>query len=256
LLSSRYTATTNRTFDVTLRAVPPPAMSYGARRSLRERAGMSARTPRPTRVPDVLYKFTERRYADMMVNTGAFRIGTLHDFRRIERHAELIGDAEEGIKIVEDAVEGARVETPETQSSVSRQLFKLAPGTRVQLKGLTLQVKVDESDCHIYCFTESSNPGAWPGCDTCVEIRDPPAFIREISRSAGLGDQFKMGKCVYKRRVEPTDDPQAVPAVLIKPRKYAHQQEWRALWPPARTGEVIAPFNVLCPSAVRFCKII
>jgi hypothetical protein len=218
---------------------------------------MSARTPRPTRVPDVLYKFTARRYAELMVNEGVFRIGTLHDFRRIERHAELIGDAEEGIKVVEDAAEGDRVETPETQSWVSRHLFKLAPGAGLLLKGSPmLKVKVDEPDCLIYCFTESSNPDAWPDCDTCVEIRDPRAFICEISRSAGLGDEFKMGKCVYKQRVEQTDDPEADPAVLIKPAKYAHQQEWRALLALRPCRQVDRPVNVHCSSAARFCRII
>jgi hypothetical protein len=49
-------------------------------------------------LPPPLFKYTKRIHALSLVNKGEVKIGTLHDFQRIERHAPMIGDKDEGKK--------------------------------------------------------------------------------------------------------------------------------------------------------------
>src|SRR3989344_9466102 len=49
----------------------------------------------------ILFKYTTKENAKKIVNDGSFMIGTLYDYRNIEKYSQGIADKEEGIKHTE-----------------------------------------------------------------------------------------------------------------------------------------------------------
>ena len=50
----------------------------------------------PPRLPAELFKYSKWAHAEALIRWGQIRVGTLDDYRNIEKHSSLIGDKEEG----------------------------------------------------------------------------------------------------------------------------------------------------------------
>jgi hypothetical protein len=71
------------------------------------------------------------------------------------------------------------------------------------------------------------------GYDTIVRIRDAEAFVRAVSNSLAKVERVRPGvlaRVQYCGRAQMVDEP-GLPAEIVKDARYAHQCEWRAIWP-------------------------
>lgn len=186
----------------------------------------------PAAIPPVLFKFTEQRFADSMLNMGIFRIGTLHDF-----------------------VAGTRMLSADTQNRVTKQMFKLGHGARVSLTNVRMTLREEHPDCFVYCLTDNAAARTAGHYDACIEIRQPVEFASRLRAAiSGLGwriSQQGIGYCLYEGRDEDVNDAPRHHAFL-KPEQYAFQREWRIVWPTA--VKPIRPMNVICMPAAMLCR--
>lgn len=217
-------------------------------------------------MPPVFYKFTDSRYVWGMLNMGVFRIGTLYDYRRVERYPEPIGDSGEGKTVVEDTVVRRTFATGkdfESTSWVLRQSFGIEAGaTNFTFENSGASTSIEMRDHFLYCFSEAPTRAAAGGYDACVEIRNPPRFIELLSRASGLvcgvgGPYAPFGfeKCIYaERRSKPSTYRADVQrAILLKPPRFQHQREWRCIW-SFGSRSPIEPLKVMCPEAGLLCR--
>jgi hypothetical protein len=89
-----------------------------------------------TRPP--LYKYSKWAHTEDLIRWGKIRVGTLRDYRNIERHAAGIGDAAEGHKELNEIIGEA---TGETLSDFSASVMAAAfPGIAGACGGLHCQL--------------------------------------------------------------------------------------------------------------------
>lgn len=204
--------------------------------------------------PSSLFKFTKQCYADQMLTKGAFRIGTLHDYRRTE-HVVQIQDAGEGTRSTYEYHGNGRIVGTEG-SWVANSIFKPVPDRQISLSGIALAVVENHPDCFIYCFSETAQADVETNYDACIEILDPLRFILDLSIAAGFSepsDKVAFGKCRYVGRDQEVGAELDIPMAFRKPASYMMQQEWRAVWFHTSVSPT-APIDVLCPQAAKLCR--
>jgi hypothetical protein len=204
-------------------------------------------------LPRRLYKFMTALHAENTVRSGVFRIGSLAEYRNVELFQDDIGDAGEGTAVLKDS--RMAMQNEETMSWPMRQIFKTEPNTGITIQNCT--ARIDWTlDLYVYCMHGSNGRtlSASPNYDTCIEIRDPLAFLDALSGSLQLGDA-RAGKCRYIDRDHEVVGASPPPVELLKPERYGYQDEWRFVWPSTRRHPAES-FNVLCREATKFCRIV
>jgi hypothetical protein len=196
-----------------------------------------------------------------MLERGSIRIGTLHEFRRVEEHGSEIGDREEGIVTACSADPIVDLQRPETVSPVVRQVLGI-PADAVPppfvFQDIEFRGRADSPDCWIYCTSRSFDEAAMKRMnrDACVIINRPEEFFRALTtklRTLGLVTGFSLGPCIYTDRVQHYTTLPATHPALIKDHSHAYQNEARAIWFPRSLP--IEHIDISCPEATLLCTL-
>ena len=204
----------------------------------------------------VLYKYLKKEYAELLINKGNLRIGTLYEYRDIEKHGKIIGDEGEGTKSVYMEMNNVTW-TKDTQPAFGKSFFNLGEGGVVHFDGITLEKPTHSPNYYMYCTTSVIDENALVdfGYDTCVVIENPTKFflaVNRVMRHKGIYEG--VFPCAYQsRRVAHYQDNGIHPAI-IKPTEYRNQSEVRALWRPKKNKA--EPMVIECFKARQFCKIL
>jgi hypothetical protein len=183
-----------------------------------------------------LYKYMKRKYADAMLAEGSVKIGTLYEFWAMEALGNEVGDRYEGRAFCE--IPGQRIDEilsdndPSYMARWVRETLASAPEARYFKTFIACHQTVDQ---FIYCTTSEFDAGVMAsfGCDTCVEIWNPPAFLELITRGMAERAIFRGAyHCNYRRRSFDYIESSMIGPETIKDPQYAHQKEVRAVWLP------------------------
>ena len=194
-----------------------------------------------------------KKHADLLIGKGRLQIGTLYEYRDIEKHGNIIGDATEGQKSLYLEVDNDKW-TSDSQDSFSKKFIKISPGSSVQLQNVNFEKKQNSPNYYLYCTTEEFNKKSLHNFnyDSCVVIENPEKFFYAITRALRDKGTFEgVFPCQYGSRRVPHDQDPGIHPALIKNSSYKDQKEVRALWKP--THEDIVPLIIDCPYAARHC---
>ncbi len=182
------------------------------------------------------FKYLKRQHAEELINLGLLRLGTLYEYRDMEKHGASVGDPEEG-KITKQRAGPVTID--ETNMG---DVFGEAGPKIVCKNGAKLHVEkyvnISQQTEDLYVFSASSQLCAGVmlqmGYDSCVKIDDMGKFAEKID--VLLHGQIKMSlgvrKCLYGDKIIPHDAQLLISPAFLKPQKYAYQQEVRAAWVP------------------------
>ena len=202
----------------------------------------------------VYYKYLKKEHAHSMLEYGRLRIGTLYEYRDMEKHGSVIGDDAEGKKSAFMEV-GTETWSNDTQPNFTRDFFKAIDGGSFTISGITLEKPKESPDFYLYCCTTEYSKDVMEefGYDACVIIRNPERFFRALSKSLRHKVSSFQGvyECQYReRRVSHERETDAHPAIIKAP-KYQNQKEIRAFWTPEKRN--VSPIMVQSRKAVRHC---
>jgi hypothetical protein len=208
------------------------------------------------------FKYVTPQVAASMMERGSARIGTLHEYRRLES-SDVRGDREEGYKIATSAPGP----TTYLDGSHIHQWLR-SKGVRVQgsifTSGSNAVVHQQQHpDCFIFCASERFSlqlMAKFGGA--CIQITNVQLFFQALDRAfmdylpsvGGSIREAALGRCLYMERRQPyLNQPQQHPC-LVKPPRFAEEAEIRAVWLPS-TG-VVAPVILEVPSLVQYLRVV
>lgn len=195
-----------------------------------------------------------RDHASRLLSEGILRVGTLHEYRNVEKHGDRIGDAREGSK-------GAVLTVPRLEARLKKDLpefirdrIKIGPG-KVTFINSSFLVTEESPDFYIYSTTNIYDKNAMLelGYDACVRLDDPVNFFRALSHTLRHKGAYQgLFSCIYMPRDLPPDKQHDIHPALIKDPTYEIQQEHRAIWRPVSLHP--RPVIVACRKARNYCS--
>jgi len=207
-----------------------------------------------------VYKYLPQEYLEGFFQRGSLKIGTLHEYRQIERYGTAIGDDGEGTSRTRFNIDGGGLvdldgDAPEAK--FLRTFIDVPPRSNVklQLHPDTQLVYVDDSpDAYIFCTTSEFSPEVMKEFGgACFEIIHPEKFFDAVSRVIRHHGKLRFNQPIrYRDRETFWLKPHNVNPALIKDLRYAYQKEVRALWKPKIKS--IQPLFVDVPDAVKYCR--
>lgn len=200
-----------------------------------------------------MYRYSNKKYNELLFKMGIIKIGTLYDFRSSE-HKEGISDSNEGIKTIihnKDLKIDSMNELSKEQKSILKGYEELGAIKISKYKNLTMvnnQVKkqINSDDLFIYCTASKFNIiTEFKGYDSCYKITHPNEFYNEVTIALNRIRPVKfLGfyKVTYKNRTEEwIENGNKVHPALIKGLEYYNQAEIRAIWEPLDKSKGIEP---------------
>jgi len=205
------------------------------------------------------YKYLPSEYANLFLNKGKIKIGTLYDYRDIEAHGNEIGDQHEGIKTEYSHDKGTK--TGNQLNRIEKKVFK--GGADMKFQNNRVELENISQDHFIYCVSKSfsksileklNNDFPKSKYDSCVEIVDIAKFIRDVSKALPNGKYICWRECVYIGRMHHYSKNTPHPAIL-KEDKYKYQEEVRFFWEPVKVNK-IEPVIINLKNTKEYCKLI
>ena len=209
------------------------------------------------------FRYSSTKHNNNLLALGNIRIGTLHDFRRIE-HKKGIADVNEGVKTVSHYIPYA---TDKDVGSIHLDAIKqynsvrIEHCTRVVLRDVYMSDRFDHPNCFIHCVSADYSNSVlrqFEGADSCVEITDLAGFYRRLTETLGMHTPVKLlsvSRVSYMDRHESWNGRDwGVHPALIKEPEFSKQVEIRAIWVPEVEG-VISPVVINDIGLIRFCKL-
>lgn len=212
-----------------------------------------------------LYRYSNKKYNDLLLNDGSLKIGTLHDFRSIE-HKAGISDPNEGMKTVSHYID---YYSPDNESEIpsinARAMETVTPGMLVLGKGssmhnITIAREFKEPNCFVHCSSyvlSADVMSQFEGANSCVEIFDVRGFYRQLTRTINKTtpvEQFLQCRITYKSREENWNGQNfGLHPSFIKEDQFERQYEYRVIWIPA-SSDSIAPIIINEPKLKKFCR--
>ena len=205
-----------------------------------------------------LFKYTKREFADLMMRQGKFRIGTLHDFRRVEKHGVAISDPYEGISNVIEHVEHADSRDIQKNPFVAS-FFGGSSDAQIEIHDCTFIWAEDSPDYFVYCTTRTPTAEGLQefGNNACVRIEDPLEFARlltEKMQQKGLATRGFIGACAYGDRSRPWHEAVQLPSAFVKDAEFEYQAEVRFVWEPT-SRPLPSHVEVECPAAATLLSL-
>ena len=223
-----------------------------------------------------LYRHSSIEINKKLLSLGVVRIGTLYDFRNTE-HGKGIADETEGKKTLtraiqqEDILKGKRfaIDDPdgnEMEVFICQDSIGLGYGicrginSNFNINSATMSHGINSKDLFIYCLSSSQSVktmALFSGANSCVEITQLSGFFTVLTEAISnivpvtfLGYQA----VAYTDREETWDGKDTgINPALIKPKSYAKQYEFRAVWKPHADIE-INPMIICDHRLVQFCR--
>ena len=194
-----------------------------------------------------------------MVREGQIRVGTLSEYREVERFGPEIGDNTEGQKSTysdDPLVDWTR---PETVSPFAESFVRVAEGRNPKLVNVTLNRNEQSPDCYILSLSDRLDFDLMQslGYDAVVEIPKPIGFFDSLSacliRSGKCDQGAVISGCVYRERTLHHTKEDGVHPALVKHPKYRHQGEVRAIW-NATAQPPLSGFVITCAAICHSCR--
>jgi hypothetical protein len=200
--------------------------------------------------PQPLYKYTHRKHAEALAHRGEIRLGTLYDYQDVELHGPMIGDEDEGKKVLFDnpgIATGATLaaQSPFAARVAARSIGPIAQAPGVGFVGCLFTETHRTSDCWLYCMSAVLSGrvmrGMKKGYDACVRIDYYHAFCSvigaELVRQNLIADHnWSTGIiwCEYRERWQHYQKDDGLAPIMLKAPKYAEQEEVRFAYFPTR----------------------
>jgi len=211
-----------------------------------------------------LFKYMPRKYLDAFFNKGRLKIGTLHEYRKVEHYGGVIGDQREGLHITEFSLTGGgkvdlSQKSPETDFLKKHLLQPDQQDISIEMifeDGARIMSHSESPDLYIYCTTSEFNPEVMTqfDCDACMEIVNPNAFFQSISRKIRhQGRLDGWGPIHYKNKETHYTAPHQHHPAIMKDLSFSYQKEWRAIWIPNKAPR--QPIYIDVPKAIRHCRV-
>lgn len=183
----------------------------------------------------LLYKYMKREHATALVERGAVRVGTLHEYFRIDKLGEEVGDKEEGMafcRIAREELAGIAMDVSPRgpRAEWVRGMVRKSPEARLFGQFFANYMPVDQ---YMYCLSDQFSAQIMRVLDyeACVRIHDVQRFFLTLSESiAERAKPVGMFFCQYRERGFTYADADEVYPEIIKTPKYAYQREVRVLW--------------------------
>ena len=99
-----------------------------------------------------LYKYTKYKFAKKMIEDGTFKIGTLYEFRNIEKHGNEIGDDDEGVRRIY-STDNVDLRYPETVPfHVKNHIKPQNKKANIIFKNIMFRTTYHHPDCYLFCL--------------------------------------------------------------------------------------------------------
>jgi hypothetical protein len=203
----------------------------------------------------MLYKYLNKHYAELLLKRGKIRLGTLYEYRDVEKHGAVIGDQGEGKKSIYLSIQD-EIWTSKSQPEFGKSFFNLGEDVSLQLQGITLEKPQESPNYYLFCTTEEFNHKIMLefGYDCCIIIERPKQFFSAITHSIRHKAKFVgVYRCQYISRRVPHNRDHGMHPAIIKDPCYRNQKEVRAMWRPIKNN--IQSIIIECHDAAKYCRI-
>lgn len=208
------------------------------------------------------FRYSGQKYNDTLLALGNIRIGTLHDFRRIE-HKSGISDPNEGTKSVSHYVLKATDKDADRVHFEALDFFKVVKFDNCYgavAENIHMSQNFDQPDCFVHCVSAEYSKDVleqFEGADSCIEITNLNGFYRRLTEALNshIPVQLETISTVsYMLREEKWNGRDwGVHPALIKEPEFSKQVEIRAIWRPKFSGD-ISPIVLNDIGLIDFCK--
>ena len=211
--------------------------------------------PRNSQLP--VYKFVSRRWLAGFFDSGSVRVGTLHDFRKIEAHGKSRGDAFEGkSNVVQHVPFADRIEKDTFLSTF------FAPGSAAQFTNSTFFEKRDFPNSFVFCTSSHFSDDLllrWheeEKVDACYEIFDWQGYHAEITmKLAPMADSLGAQYVRYVTGdINGESEQRHILAPFIKKQEYDWQSEFRGVWIHKSPSIDVKAACIEIPDARKYCR--
>jgi hypothetical protein len=211
-----------------------------------------------------LFKYLPKKYLKAFFRTGALKLGTLYEYRKVEEYGAVIGDKDEGLHKTELFLPGGgqidlATASPEAEFFRKHVLRPDQRNSKVKIilaEGAKLIAHSNSPDLYIYCMTSEFNADVMSqfGCDSCLEILRPRDFFRAISKRVSNSIRFDgYGPVHYGSKSTHYRLPHSLHPAITKEEHFSYQKECRAIWIP-KDGTP-TPLFLDVPDARKHCRI-
>jgi hypothetical protein len=215
----------------------------------------------PPRLPAELFKYSKWAHAEALIRWGQIRVGTLDDYRNIEKHSSLIGDKEEGETFLFDNPLFVTGETISTWAARFVPPEFTGPGkSTIGWVGCYFNQPRRCPNVWLYCISERLSfrvmDSFEANYDACVRIPGVwPFFVsihQELSRQRPIAAGFIVPITYRPRSLHYSADDRLDP-ISVKPPRFAPQVEVRFVFFPAQ--EITEPhLDLTIPALKAFCE--
>ncbi len=171
-----------------------------------------------------LFKYMNKKHLWNFLQHGQLRIGTLNEYRNIEKHGDEIGDEKEGTKLIYQAFENQKWTSQDKVPKFLREKLIIKNGGKVSLHGKNENIEMGRSlesqNYYLFsCTTEFSKDAMQKfGYDSCLLIQNPNRFFKAMSKTIRHKASFVgFFPCIYKNRKEKYNQTSSYHLALIKP---------------------------------------
>lgn len=201
-----------------------------------------------------MYRYSPKMYNGSLSTMGIIRIGTLHDFRKIE-HMAGISDPKEGTKTVSHHINHLHIEdSSDTSKNDKKDIDSLSAFNAISLgenskniiiSNVSFSKCFNEEDVYILCLSKylsENTMNQFEGADSCVKISNESLFFQLITETINSFTPVifhGVHEVIYQDREEKWDGSTwgRHPA-MIKEREFSPQGELRAIWQPRNSSEI------------------
>lgn len=211
-----------------------------------------------------LYKYLKKEHLDSFLTNGSIKIGSLYEYREVEKYGSVIGDNSEGTYQTELSKAGtyeidlgrASPESNFFRQHILRNDQQDSSIKIVMEDGAKIIASTHSPNLYIYCVTSKYDPDVMRefGCDSCLEINRPDIFFKAISKKIRHKAEFEsVVNIIYGSKNTHYMQPHNVHPAIKKGLEYKYQNEVRAIWTPKK--EINSPLYIEAPKAIRACNI-
>jgi hypothetical protein len=204
-----------------------------------------------------VYKFVSRKYLDHFFDTGSIRVGTLHDFRKIEAHGKWRGDDSEGkSNVVQHVPFVDRIEEGSFLSNF------ISPGSGGHFENNTFIQRRDFPNSFVFCtssYFSNDLLQRWhqeEGVDACYEIFNWQAYKAEVSKKlAPIADVIASSYVTYVTGdIDGESQQRHILPPFVKKKEYDWQSEFRGVWLHKAPSVDVKAACIEIPEARKYCR--
>jgi hypothetical protein len=204
-----------------------------------------------------VYKFVSRKNLDRFFDSGSIRVGTLHDFRKIEAHGKYRGDPAEGKNNIIQHVEFTnRIEEGSFLSKF------ISPESTGIFENCLFYEQRDFPNSFVFCTSSYFSDELFQlwheneGVDACYEICNWQAYKREITKKlAPVADAIASSYVTYVTGdIDGESEQRGILPPFIKQREYDWQSEFRGVWLHKAPSIDVKAACIEIPEARKYCR--